>query len=69
MFDLCVLQYNGDLCKKVRTKVISPEVFAVMKKKDMATEERKEANRRKHSKPGTVPNISEREAHTVEEKE
>ena len=30
---------------------------------------RKEANRRKHSKPGAVPNISEREAHTVEEKE
>ena len=22
------LQYSGDLCKKVRTKVISPEVFA-----------------------------------------
>ena len=30
---------------------------------------RKEANRRKHSKPGAVPNLSEREAHTVEEKE
>ena len=30
---------------------------------------RKEANRRKHSKPGAVPNVSEREAHTVEEKE
>merc|ERR1739842_110388 len=25
---------------------------------------RKEANRRKHSKPGAVPNVSEREAHT-----
>jgi len=30
---------------------------------------RKEANRRKHSKPGAVPNLPEREAHTVEEKE
>ena len=30
---------------------------------------RKEANRRKHSKPGAVPNVPEREAHTVEEKE
>ena len=30
---------------------------------------RKEANRRKHSKPGTVPHLPEREAHTVEEKE
>merc|ERR1712211_84401 len=29
---------------------------------------RKEANRRKHSKPGAVPNLPEREAHTVEEK-
>jgi len=30
---------------------------------------RKEANRRKHSKPGAVPHLPEREAHTVEEKE
>jgi WD repeat and SOF domain-containing protein 1 len=30
---------------------------------------RKEANRRKHSKPGAVPHVAEREAHTVEEKE
>merc|ERR1712226_1841989 len=28
---------------------------------------RKEANRRKHSKPGAVPHVPEREAHTVEE--
>ena len=27
------LQYSGDLCKKVRTKVISPEVFAEQKRK------------------------------------
>lgn len=30
---------------------------------------RKEANRRKHSKPGSVPFVSERDSHTVEEKE
>jgi len=30
---------------------------------------RKEANRRKHSKPGAVPYVPEREAHTVEEQE
>lgn len=30
---------------------------------------RKEANRRKHSKPGAVPYLPEREAHTVDEKE
>jgi len=30
---------------------------------------RKEANRRKHSKPGAVPHLPERESHTVEEKE
>jgi len=30
---------------------------------------RKEANRRKHSKPGAVPYLPEREAHTIEEKE
>lgn len=30
---------------------------------------RKEANRRKHSKPGAVPHVPEREAHTVEEQE
>ena len=30
---------------------------------------KKEANRRKHSKPGAVPHQPEREAHTVEEKE
>ena len=30
---------------------------------------RKEANRRKHSKPGAVPHVPEREAHTVEQQE
>ena len=30
---------------------------------------RKEANRRAHSKPGSVPYIPEREAHTVDEME
>ena len=30
---------------------------------------RKEANRRKHSKPGAVPHVPEREAHTVDEME
>ena len=30
---------------------------------------RKEANRRKHSKPGSVPHLPEREAHTIQEME
>ena len=30
---------------------------------------RKEANRRKHSKPGAVPHLPERDAHTIQEME
>jgi len=33
------------------------------------SKKRKEANRRKHSKPGAVPHLPERDSHTVEEKE
>ena len=34
-----------------------------------ASKKRKEANLRKHSKPGSVPHVAERDKHTVDEKE
>ena len=33
------------------------------------SKKRKDANRRKHSRPGAVPYLPERDSHTVEEKE
>jgi len=75
------LQYNERLKEKYSSH---PQVARIARHRNLpkhvhsAKEEirnikdsakRKEANRRKHSKPGDVPHVAERDMHTVEEQE
>merc|ERR1712142_1262241 len=75
------LQYNEKLKEKygqhpqvariARHRKLPKHVYSAKAELKQIKEasKRKEANRRKHSKPGAVPYVPERESHTVEEME
>ena len=53
------IKVSGELSRGRTNEVLSVQ----------ESSKRKEANRRKHSKPGAVPHLPERDAHTIEEME